>query len=412
MSCDCADSHAEAHAGVSRRNFLAGALGLTAAVGASSLLPRYAFAASGPAYTGDTLVVLSLRGGADWLSLVAPLGDPDYAPARPTTAIPTSSAGRLDGYFGLHPAMAPLLPLFSAGQLAFVHAVGNPDPTRSHFDAIRLQELAGATGTGWLSRATATTGATGALAAMHLGGADVPLSQTGAAPATAMTSLASFALNDPAQGHDVAMRTLRTLYGGSKNATGNAARDVIDSLGVVPAAAHQLPTVAYPKTPTAVALEDVARMVRSGLGLQVATVDVGGWDMHSALGAAGGGQMAKRAGELAGALAAFASDLGPLLGRVTVVTLTEFGRRVAENGNAGFDHGHGYCMAVLGGAVNGGKVITNWPTLAPAALNQGDLAATTDYRQVLGEILSVRCQINPATVFPGLPPGVLGVVRA
>ena len=407
--CTCP---APERAGVSRRGFLAASLGLTAAVGVSSLLPRYAFAASGPAYTGDTLVVLSLRGGADWLSLVPPLGDPNYAPVRPTTAIPVASAPQLDSYFGLHPAMAPLLPLYKAGQLAFVQAVGNPDPTRSHFDATRLQELAGATGTGWLSRATSQTGTTAALAAMHLGGANVPVSQAGGAPATAMTSLSSFALTDPSEGHDRAMRTLRTLYIGSRNAVGNAARDVIDSLGVVPAAAHLAPAAAYPKTATASALADVARMVRSGLGLQVATIDVGGWDMHSNLGKAGGGAMASRAGELAGALAAFAADLGPLLGRVTVVTLTEFGRRVAENGNAGFDHGHGYAMAVLGGAVNGGRVITTWPTLAPAALNQGDLAATADYRQVLGEILSVRCQIDPSAVFPGLPPGVLGVVHA
>jgi uncharacterized protein (DUF1501 family) len=394
------------NAKLSRRGLLcAGAAGLAASTLSAQL------AVADPGYTGDTFVLLSLRGGFDGLSAIAPIGDPAYYRARPTIGVPKSQVIAGDGTFGLHPALAPLLPLWKGRQLAAVHAVGQPNPTRSHFAAMEAMENA-APGTsirsGWLDRMLGSSGSHAPLAGVALGHA---MPARVMASAVSMDSIGSFTL--AGNNKKPVAAALRAMYADAPPllaAPALAAGRALAATSQVPAGRKG----AYPATDLGAALSDVARLIKAKSGLVTAAVDCGDWDMHDSLGTAVQGQrMYDNLTDLSKALAAFAADLGDAMKNVTLVTVSEFGRRVGENASHGTDHGHGNAMLVLGGGVRGGKIYTKWPTLAPGALIDGDLAATSDYRSVIGEILQKRCGVGSLSgVFPGVTPSSFGLVAA
>ncbi|MBG0562175.1 DUF1501 domain-containing protein [Actinoplanes aureus] len=401
--------------GFSRRSVLAA--GACAGLASATLSTRLAYASG--TYTGDTLVVVSLRGGFDGLSAIAPIGDPHYYKARPDIGIPKSQVIAGDGTFGLHPALAPLLPQWQAGKMAAVHAVGQPDPTRSHFAAMDAMENAApgtSIRTGWLDRMLGLTGATGPLAGVSLGRAMPARILAGPSADISMSAVDDITL--AGDGKRPLAAALRAMYADAPPhlaASAVAADRALSATGKVKAAAYSPANGAvYPGTDLAAALRDVARLIKAKTGLVTAAVDCGDWDMHQGLGTAVKGQrMHDNLTELSQALAAFVTDLGAEMKNVTVLTISEFGRRVQENASHGTDHGHGNAMLLLGGGVRGGKVYTDWPSLAPGALIAGDLAATTDYRSVIGEVLQKRCGLGALdTVFPGVKPSSFGLAAA
>ncbi len=420
--------------GPSRRTLLrtataAGALGLVATAAGEAVTTRYAFAdtvpAAGSSTTGDVLVVLSLRGGFDGLGAVVPVGDPGWARLRPNLGLDTGSVLPLTGIFGLHPALAPLLPLWQSGRLGAVHAVGQADPSRSHFSAMaELERAAPGTSlrTGWLDRtlgARPAGASSSVFTATQLGSSRPSGALAGPGPELTMTSVEGF---DIWGAWDADQRrrwvsALETMHAGARGGLQKASAGALSAVRTTAAiaAAKEPPAhgATYPaKSGLGTALRDVARLVRAGVGLQVACVDFGDWDMHVAMGRPGSGHLHSRLDELARCLAAFATDLGPLLDGVTLVTLSEFGRRAGENGSGGTDHGHGNAVLLLGGGVVGGTVHGRWPGLADGDLVDGDLAGVTDYRQVLAVVLTARFGVGSVgLVFPGLAPAPLGVVR-
>ena len=409
---------------LSRRRLLGNTLVAGAAAGLTGLAgeglsTNLAFAAG--SYTGDTLIVLSLRGGFDGLSAIAPIGDPDYYRARPTIALPKSQIIAGDGAFGLHPALAPLLPMWKGGNLAAVQAVGQSNPTRSHFAAMEEMERAAAgtsLRTGWLDRMLGMTGAAGPLAGVSMGNAMPARLFGGPARDISMTAVDSFSLAGESDRRKMAA-ALRTMYATAPDLLAGPALAADAALTATRAVRATTYTPAngavYPATPLGAALKDLARLVKAGVGLAAAAVDSGDWDMHEGLGTAIKGQrMNDNLSGLANALAAFAADLGPDgMGKVTLVTISEFGRRVRENASRGVDHGHGNAMLLMGGGLRGGKVYGTWPTLAPSALVAGDLAVTTDYRAVIGEILQKRCGFGDlGEVFPAVSPTSFGLAAA
>jgi uncharacterized protein (DUF1501 family) len=422
-SCTAVDSGGPTRRSLMRAAAAAGALGVVTAAASEGVTARYAFAAGGAAYTGDVLVVLSLRGGFDGLGAVVPAGDPDYLRLRPTIGLPSPSLLPLTGIFGLHPALAPLLPLWKAGSLAVVHAVGQEEPSRSHFTAMAELERA-APGTslrsGWLDRAVGLRAAGTVFQAAQVGSTSPAGALAGPTPELTMDSIDSFDLWgawDDAQ-RALWAKALGALHSGApagvRQAASKALGAVRTTTALTAAAKKQPAPAGYPeKSGLGAALRDVARLVKAGVGLQVACVDFGDWDMHVDMGGPDSGRLHDHLDELARCLAAFAADLGPVLDGVTLVTLSEFGRRAFENGNGGADHGHGNAVLLLGGGVTGGWVYGTWPGLTDADLVDGDLAGTTDYRQILAEILVRRCGLRSVgDVFPGLVPAPLGVVRA
>ncbi|WIM95723.1 DUF1501 domain-containing protein [Actinoplanes oblitus] len=403
---------------LSRRSVLrAGAL---AGLAGSLLDTRLAYAAD-PAYDGDVLVLLSLRGGFDGLSAVVPAGDPAYYAARPTIAVPKSQLIGGGTFFGLHPALAPLLPYWTSGRLAAVHAVGQPAPNRSHFSAMEeLERAAPGTSlrTGWLSRMLGSFGANDPFDAIAMGTARPARVLAGPAPSLSLTSIDGLALTGDDAAKPVAA-TMAALYRDAPPALARTAGQLTGALdrGRALRAAGYTPAggAVYPDTELGRALRDVARLIKADSRLMTATVDSGDWDMHENLGiAAPGRRMHDQLAKLAAAIAAFATDLGTDgLRRVTLITISEFGRRVTQNGSGGLDHGYGNAMFVLGGGVRGGQVYGSWPGLAAGQLRDGDLAVTTDYRAVIGEILRARCGVGDlATVFPGVAASALGLVTA
>ena len=393
-------------------------------------MPRLAFAPARSGVRGDVLVVVFLRGAADGLNMVVPHGEPTYYTNRPTLAIPrpddrkapgTRRAVDLEGFFGLHPAMASLLPAWQAGHLAVVHACGAPDDSRSHFKAMELMErgLADLRGpaSGWINRhlATLDTGNPSPLRAIGFGEA-APRSLRGVIPVSALRSIAEFHLGGEPEIAGMLKGGLAGLYSGDDLLAGIGRETLriletveqLDPQGYRPGAAQP----AYPASDFGAALRQVAMLVRAEVGLEVAAIDLGGWDTHFAQGASDG-QMAGLLADLAGGLSALHADLADSLSRLTVVVMTEFGRRVQENASLGTDHGHGSLMLLLGGNVEGGRVHGSWPGLSQGQLfGPGDLAVTTDYREVLAEVCRKRLN-NPAAdqIFPGFAPGRAGFVR-
>jgi uncharacterized protein (DUF1501 family) len=400
-----------------RRVLAAGAAGAFAGLAGEQLSTQMAFAAG--AYTGDVLVVLSLRGGFDGLSAIVPAGDKGYYAARPTVGVPASALLGSDRGFGLHPALAPLLPFWKAKTFGAIHAVGQAAPNRSHFAAMEeLERAAPGTSvrTGWLDRMLGGIGATSPFSGVSLGSAMPARTLAGPAPDLGLTSIDKFKLSGDDADRPMAA-TLSALYAGAPDVLARTAGQVTAALATTRrlAEAGYTPAngAAYPDTELGLALRDVARLIKADVGLTSACVDSGDWDMHENLGAAvPGRRMYDHLASLAAALAAFATDLGTSgLSRVTLVTISEFGRRVQQNGSGGLDHGYGNAMMLLGGAVQGGRVHGRWPGLAPADLVDGDLAVTTDYRAVIAEILQKRCGVTDVRgVFPGVTPTTLGVV--
>jgi uncharacterized protein (DUF1501 family) len=413
MTQPCCPEYAE----VSRRGFLAGAaalVGTTTFFGPTLLTVAPAGAATG----GSTLVVLSLRGAADGLSLVVPHGDPVYYQARPRIAVPAASLVARDGFFGLHPDLSPLLGLWQAGRLAAVHATGLPAPNRSHFAAMEEVEDAdpgSSARVGWLNRLLGADSDDSPLQAFGVGGGVPPTSLVGPAPFLSAGSVddVGIAGDDEWDPEDRRLRSLHTLWDGSPSVLAPAMASTFRSVAAFQPVRATSPDpadgAAYGSSDLGRALRTAARVVKGDVGTRVLTVDHGDWDMHTDLGTLEWGRMRRLTRELGTALAAFFTDLGSHGDRVTVVVLSEFGRRVQENANHGLDHGYGNAMLVLGAGVDGGRYLGRWPGLSDDL--DADLLVTTDYRSVLAEVVSSRFGVSTASVFPQFQPESLGLMR-
>ncbi|GAA1825646.1 DUF1501 domain-containing protein [Luedemannella flava] len=390
--------------GFTRRRVLAGAGAVgVAALGSQLATTRVAFAA--PETVTRTLVVVFLRGGLDGLSVIVPAGDRNYLNARPNIGVQTSQLLKGDNTFGLHPALAPLEPFWKAGTMAAVHAVHNPDASRSHFQAQDCLERGSASQvvrTGWLDRTLGAMGPGTTFRAIAEGGS-MPRSLVGTEPKLVLDGVEGFRLSGPDYLHDKTLNALRTLYTGFEHPVVQQAKVTLAALDQARKLANTpyRPVAPYPPGGFGDQLRDVARLIKAGVGLRVAAVEIGGWDMHTNLGNVDGGDMRNNLTALAQGMGAFATDLGDKLSDVTLVTMSEFGRRVAQNGNAGTDHGHGSLMMMLGGGLVGGQVHGKWPGLAPSALDNGDLAGANDVRDVLGELLTRRFNVGDVKkIFP------------
>jgi uncharacterized protein (DUF1501 family) len=379
-------------------------------------MPRISLASPHVGPRGDTLVCIFLRGGADGLNIVIPHGDEDYYALRPTLGIPRPDEARaeskvvdLDGFFGLHPSLAALHEIYQAGDMAFVHATGAPDETRSHFEAMALMERGAVTTgeySGWLARhlSTLDTGNESALRAVGWGEM-LPATLTGAVSATALQSIEAYHLGGRPEAAAELQRVLSALYSQHDELLKSAASQVfasIDVLSRIDTSNYRPAGRAYPESDFGKGMSTLAQLIRAEVGVEAACIDLGGWDTHAAQGA-GQGQMARLIEDLSGGLAAFYDDLKDGIGDVTVVVMSEFGRRAQENAALGTDHGHGNMMMVMGGGINGGKVYARWPGLdAEHLTGPGDLALTADYRDVLSELVRKRLN-NPLVdmVFPG-----------
>ena len=404
-----------------RRVFLrSGAFALVTLGLNPSFLRRTAFATElrGPA-RGKILVVLFQRGAADALNMVVPHGDSEYYALRPTIAIPrpgsrSDSALDLDGFFGLHPALSPLRPLWERDMLAPIHAVGSPSATRSHFDAQDYMESGTpdvkSTPDGWLNRYLAARGTCAECEAQSAKPfravamtEQTPRILAGPAPVIAMSSLDDFTIR--ASGSDV--ERLEALYRtGRADIVHGAGAETFDAVKMLRAAdprRYQPENGAsYPRSQFGQRLLQIAQLIKANVGLELAFADVGGWDTHVNQGGATG-QLANRLDDFARGVAALVSDLGDRMGDVVIVTMTEFGRMARQNGNGGTDHGHAGAMFLVGGSVKGGKVYGRWPGLAREQLYEGrDLALTTDFRSVFGEVVRSHMGLGEASaLFPG-----------
>lgn len=400
---------------LSRRSLLATSAGLAgAAVMYGGASVSTSAAALAPA--SSVLLVLSLRGAADGLSLVVPHGDPAYYHARPRIGIPADTLLARDGMFGLHPAMAPLLPMWQSGRLAAVHATGLPAPNRSHFAAMEEVEDASAgssTRVGWLNRLIGVDAIASPTQALGLGSGVLPTSLSGPAASMAAGSLDGLRISGT-EGSSAARRraSLATMWGRQGGALGRAARDTFSSVAefapVIEGDSKPANGAVYPSGDLGQSMAHAARVVRGDVGVQVITVDQGDWDMHVGVGTLEWGRMKDNTADLATALAAFFTDIGSLGSKVTVVVLSEFGRRVAENANYGLDHGYGNVMFLAGAGVVGGRYYGTWPGLATT--EDADLTVTTDYRAVLADVVRARFGVDAGRVFPGFSSAPLGLV--
>jgi uncharacterized protein (DUF1501 family) len=421
---DCCVEYEQASR-LSRRRFLQGVAAAGAAGVATSVFgDAFRQTAHGATSGGNTLVVISLRGGIDGLGVVVPHGDPAYYTARPTIAVPRASLLAQDEMFGLHPAMQPLEWMFDEGSLAAVHAVGLPVPNRSHFSAMEEVEDAdpgSRTRRGWVNRMIGIDDRSDPSEAIHLTSSIVPTALSGPAPALAANRLDQIALVGADDRDEWSGRRRRQLdimwAGGRSSAIHGAYRSAVRTVDLLaPVARTEYdPGVSYPRQWPAAdlsdALKDTAQLIKADVGTEVVSIDYGSWDMHSDYGTLGGGEMQNMLAAFARVLDAFMRDLGGVRDKVTVVTISEFGRRTKENGNRGLDHGWGNMMLVAGGGVRGGRYYGTWPGLGSGDELDGDLRVTTDYRVVLGEILARRFpDRSVGSVFPGVSAPRLGLM--
>jgi len=404
---------------MNRRFFLhRGALAIAGTAAIPSFLVRSVMAEVGSALS-QRLVVIFQRGAADGLNVVVPYREKNYYSMRPTIAIPQNQVVDLDGFFGLHPSLASFKPLYDQGHLAVVHACGSPDMSRSHFDAQDYMESGtpGVKGTsdGWLNRALQAedlrhrcegTCEHTAFRALALG-ADVPLTLAGSVPAIALNNVNGFTVAGRGPAPSPAASAFEAMYAGSGDHILHAAGDeTFEAVKMLREAnpAQYTPSAGaqYPNSEFGNSMKQIAQLLKANLGVEAAFTDVGGWDTHQNQGSVNG-QLANRLSDFSAAIAAFWRDMGDGAENVTLVTMSEFGRTARENGTGGTDHGHANAMFVLGGKVKGGKVYGRWPGLDNAQLNEGrDLALTTDYRQVLGEVVANSLGAdNLEVVFPG-----------
>jgi uncharacterized protein (DUF1501 family) len=404
-----------------RRTFLkAGGCALVAYSSAPRFLMRTARAAE---TSGKVLVAIFQRGAVDGLSMVMPHGDPGYAAARPSIGLKPPKPGEseraidLDGFFALHPSLAPLVPLWESRALAVVHACGSPDTTRSHFDAQDYMESGTpgikSTPDGWLARAIRTRSKRASpFRAVGMGPA-LPRMLQGDVGAISMQSIERF---DVRAGDPSARQSFEALYEqGVRDVLHGTGRETFEAVKMLRSAnaARIAPAhgAEYPRGPFGEAMRQIAQLVKADVGLEVAFADMQGWDTHVGQGAERG-QLALRLREFGGALAAFARDLGDKMADVVVITMSEFGRTVAENGNRGTDHGHATAMLVLGGGVRGGRAYGRWPGLAPDRLFEGrDLPVTTDFRSLFTEVATRHLAVAASPLFPGFTaaPASLGL---
>ncbi len=409
----CCDDFAR----LSRRSLLGGTVAL---VGATTIVGSAAITTSAAALTPApaVLVVLSLRGAADGLSLVVPHGDPVYydPQVRPTIAIPSDRLLAKDGMFGLHPELAPLVPLWDAGRLAAVHATGLPAPNRSHFSAMEEVEDADPGSTirsGWLNRLIGTDATTSPLQGFNVGGGVVPTSLYGDQPVMSADDVDSVQIpGDDAWDTTRGRRaSLHTLWDGDRGPLGTAMRSMFGALDDFAQARDAVDNrTSYPDSDLGRALSEVARVIRGDVGVEVITVDQGNWDMHSGLGTVERGWLHDNASDLASSVAAFFGDLGDQASKVTLVTISEFGRRTVENASRGLDHGYGNVMFLAGAGVKGGRYYGQWAGLT--ADLDSDVLVTTDYRSVLAEVVAARFGASTAAVFPGFSPEPVGAVSS
>ena len=423
-----------------RRVFMkSGAMSLVTLGLSPSFLLRTAFAgdlisgAAAKGARGKTLICLFQRGAADALSVVVPHGEAAYYKLRPNIAIPrptmaTGPAGAidLDGFFGLHPSLAPLKPLWDQGLLAPVHAVGSPSATRSHFDAQDYME----TGTpdlkgtrdGWLNRYLAVKGTCEAGCSYETKPSpfravamtqQTPRMLEGPSPTIAMNSLDEFSVRASGPAADRLEALYRT---GSADVVHAAGGEMFEAVKILKAANPQKyapqNNATYPYSQFGTRLKQIAQLIKSDVGLEVAFADVGGWDTHVNQGASTG-QLAARLRDFGNSIAALVADLGDRMADVTIMTMSEFGRTVRQNGNGGTDHGHASALFVIGGAVKGKKVYGKWPGLEPEQLYEGrDLALTTDFRTVFAEVAWKHLGATKMeSVFPGFQAkGWLGIL--
>jgi uncharacterized protein (DUF1501 family) len=398
----------------SRRLFLkSSALAMFGVGSVPTWLSRAVYAKQAPGERKKILIAIFQRGAVDGLNVVVPHGEPAYYSLRPTIAVPRpdgteQSAIDLDGHFGLNPALHSLKPLWDKQQLAIVEAVGSPDPSRSHFDAQDYMESGTpglkATYDGWLNRAMLPEPRPSPVRAVSLS-PDLPRTLRGKNEAVAINNVNDFQVRDAG-----VAATFESMYGTSSdqllNGTG---RETFEAIRIMQSIQKNPYTpgnnARYPGGRLGQSLQQIARIIKADVGLEVAFTDVGGWDTHvNEVGAQPHlGQLANLLRDFGDALGAFSQDMGDRMADITVVTMSEFGRTVKENGNRGTDHGHANIMFVLGGNVRGGKVYGDWPGLEREQLYEGrDLNVTTDFRTVLSELVTKQMGNRElATVFPG-----------
>jgi len=409
-----------------RRNFMqnlaSGAIGLSQAL-FPAWMPRLAFNQTLGVHAQDVLVVIFQRGGMDGLTAVVPFGEgAGYYDRRPTLAIAEpdgsdSSAIDLDGFFGLHPNLRPLKDVYDNGHLAVIHATGSIDPTRSHFDAMAYMErgIPGdkLTASGWITRHLATAAWENQSPFRAVGmGTIVPSSLQGTS-ALSLRSTADFHLQGRPDQLAQIQRTISGLYTVEmpSHLVSQAAGDVFSTIDLLKqlSATNYQPAygAAYPDSAFGMGLRQVAQLIKANVGLEVACVDIDGWDTHENQNNEIDGLLS----DFGQGLAAFYHDMQDHIGNITVVTMSEFGRRATENASAGTDHGHGNCMFIMGGGTVGG-VYADWPGLNDAALDDGDLAITIDYRDTLAEVLTKRV-LNPAIdqIFPNYTATTRGILQ-
>jgi uncharacterized protein (DUF1501 family) len=399
---------------ISRRIFLKdGALALVSLGFAPTFLARTVAAGS----TGQkVLIAIFQRGAVDGLNMVVPFGERDYYTARPSLAIARPSGDEntaidLDGFFGLHPRLRPLKALWDSKTLAIVHACGSHDETRSHFDAQDYMESGTpgvkSTPDGWMNRylhakehQKATPFRAVALAQQ------MPRALQGSAPALAIGQISQFGIR-AGQATDMMQSSFEAEYAAAANSIlGSAGRDAFDAVRLLKQAdpGRYAPAngAEYPRSPFGEALKQIAQLVKADVGLEVAFAESGNWDHHANEGAAVG-ILANRLDDLARGISALVRDLGDRMQDVVVLTMSEFGRAVAENGSRGTDHGHGNAMMAIGGAVRGGRIYGRWPGLSPEQRYDGrDLAITTDFRCVFNEVVRGHLGLRDTSrVFPG-----------
>jgi uncharacterized protein (DUF1501 family) len=406
---------------LSRRIFVkSGGMAMLSLGFAPSFLARAAEAADA---RKRLLVAIFQRGAVDGLNMVVPYGEADYYRLRPSIAVARPGAAdgaiALDDFFGLHPRMAPLKPLWDNRSLAIVHAAGSPDRTRSHFDAQDYMETATpgvkSTRDGWLNRyLQVSSGDVTPLRGVALA-RQMPRSLQGRAPSLAFGGVDSF---DVRGGMD-SQRSFETAYAGADNpllrGTAKDAFEAMRTVRSIGAPYRPAAGVEYPRSPFGQALQEIARLAKADVGLEVAFAESGNWDHHVNEGAADG-QIAQRLDDLSRGIAALAADLGDRLADTVILTMSEFGRAVAENGNRGTDHGHGNAIMAIGGGVKGGQVYGRWPGLRDDQRFEGrDLAVTTDFRDVFGEIVTGHLGLSPdalTRVFPGHRPSApLNIIK-
>jgi uncharacterized protein (DUF1501 family) len=406
---------------MNRRFFLhKGALAIAGTTAIPSFIVRSVMAEAAAAAPNRRLVVIFQRGAADGLNIVVPYREKNYYSMRPSIAIPQNQVLDLDGFFGLHPSLASFKPLYDQGHLAIVHAAGSPDTTRSHFDAQDYMESGTpgvkSTQDGWLNRAleaedlrhrcAGTCEQHTAFRALALGN-EVPRTLAGKIPAIALSNVNGFTIAGRGPTQSPAASAFEAMYADSGDRLFHAAGDeTFDAVKMLRAAnpAQYTPAagINYPNGEFGNSMKQIAQLLKANLGVEAAFTDVSGWDTHQNQGSVNG-QLANRLTEFSASIAAFWSDMGDDAENITLITMSEFGRTARENGTGGTDHGHANAMFVLGGKVKGGKVYGRWPGLDNDQLNEGrDLVLTTDFRQVLGEVVSQTLgSANMEVVFPG-----------